>query len=134
MQPLRGVDLSAYVGEGVEAKFHRRFLSGRVRYARVSPSPQESSSAIGTWLRTSFKDLVRFRRHDEVVSVQTTDLVRPPGDCYLAPLGQQRRVVALLLGLPAYSVGESKRLGEVTEPELALQAFDAFPLHYLPLG
>src|SRR5215210_113430 len=102
----------------------------------VSPSPCKgrNSSAIGTWLRPSFKELVRFRRHDEVVSVHTTDLVCPPGNRYLAPLGQQRRVVALILGLLAYSVGESQCLGEVTEPEHALQAFDAFPLHYLPLG
>src|ERR671911_83568 len=85
------------------------------------------------WARTSYRELIRFRRHDEVVSVQTTDLVRPPGDGYLAPLGQQRRVVPLLLGLLAYSVGESQGLGKVMEPEHALQAFDTFPLHYLPL-
>jgi hypothetical protein len=42
-------------------------------------------------------------------------------------------VVPLLPGLLAYSVGESKRLGKVTELEHALQAIDAFPLHYLPL-
>src|ERR687889_1763222 len=86
------------------------------------------------WARTSFREFIRFRRHYEVVSVQTTDLVCPPRDRYLAPLGQQRRVVPLLLGLPAYSVGESQCLGKVTEPEHALQAFDAFPLHYVPLG
>ena len=58
----------------------------------------------------------------------------PPGDRYLTPLGQQRRVVPFLLGLFAYSVGESQCLGKVTEPEHALQAFDALPLHYLSLG
>jgi hypothetical protein len=41
MHPLRGVDLGTDVGEGVEAKFHRRFLPGLVRYAPVSPSPQK---------------------------------------------------------------------------------------------
>jgi hypothetical protein len=40
----------------------------------------------------------------------------------------------LLLGLFAYSVGEIQCIGKVTEPEHALQAFDAFPLHYVPLG
>src|SRR5215204_4954306 len=93
-----------------------------------------SSPALEIWARASFREFIRFRRHYEVVSVQTTDLVCPPGDRYLAPLGQQRRVVPLLLGLLAYSVGESHCLGKVTEPELTLQIFDAFPLHYLPLG
>src|SRR5215212_552806 len=58
----------------------------------------------------------------------------PPGDRYPAPLGQQRGVVPLLLGSFAYSIGESQCLGKVTEPEHALQAFDALPLHYAPLG
>ena len=89
---------------------------------------------VETWLRPSFRELIRFRRHYEVISVQTTDLMCPPGDRYPAPLGQQRRVVPLLLGLFAYSVGESQCLGKVTEPEQALQAFDAFPLHHVPLG
>src|SRR5215212_682688 len=34
-QPPRRVGLGPYVGEGVEAKFHRRFLSGRVRLTRT---------------------------------------------------------------------------------------------------
>ncbi len=66
--------------------------------------------------------------------MQTTDLVCPPANGYLAPLGQQCGVVSLLFGLLAYSVGESQRLGEVTELEHTLQAFDALPLHYLPIG
>jgi hypothetical protein len=89
---------------------------------------------VETWLRPSFRELIRFRRHYEVVSVQTTDLMCPPGDRYPAPLGQQRWVVPFLLGLLAYSVGESQCLGKVTEPEHALQAFDAFTLHYVLLG
>jgi hypothetical protein len=65
------------------------------------------SSAIETWLRASFGEFVRPSRHDEVVLVQTTNLVCPPGDRYLAPLCQQCGVVPLLLGLLAYFVGES---------------------------
>ena len=44
------------------------------------------------------KEHTRLRRHYEVISVQTTDLMCPPGDRYPAPLGQQSRV-SLLLGL-----------------------------------
>src|SRR5918994_762425 len=65
-----------------------------------------SFSAIETWLRASFGEFVRPSRHDEVVLVQTTNLVCPPGDRYLTPLGQQCGVVPLLLGLLAYFVGE----------------------------
>src|SRR5215210_5035005 len=93
-----------------------------------------SSPAIQTWLGPSFKELVRSRRHDEVVLVHTSDLVCPPGDRYLAPLGQQRGVVALLLGLLAHFIGEGQRLGEVFELKRALQVLGALPFHYVPLG
>jgi len=36
VQPSCRVDLGADVGEGVEAKLHRRFLSGRIRCERTS--------------------------------------------------------------------------------------------------
>src|ERR671910_1631300 len=98
-----------------------------MRRGRASPT-------IETWLGPSFKELIHPSRHDEVVLVQTTDLVCPPGDPYLAPLGQHRGVVALLLGLLTHFVGEGQRLGEVTELKRALQAFGALPFHYLPLG
>src|SRR3712207_9556763 len=97
-----------------------------MRRGRASPT-------IETWLGPSFKELIHPSRHDEVVLVQTTDLVCPPGDPYLAPLGQQRGVVALLLGLLAHFVGEGQRPGEVVEPKRALQALDALALHDLPV-
>src|SRR5215204_2269090 len=100
----------------------------------LKPIKTEVSSVVETQLPPSFRELIRLCCHYEVVSVQTTDLMCPPGDRYPTPLGQQRRVVPFLLGSFAYSVGESQCLGKVTEPENALQAFDAFPLHYMPLG
>ncbi len=45
------------------------------------------------------KEHIRLRRHYATISVQTTDLMCPPGDRYPAPIGQQSRVVSLLLGL-----------------------------------
>src|SRR5687768_2927794 len=36
--------------------------------------------------------------HDEVVAMQTADLVTPPGDGHLSPLGDESRVMPLVLG------------------------------------
>jgi hypothetical protein len=74
---------------------------------------------IEAWLRTSPKEHIHLRRHYEVVSVQTTDLMCPPGDRYPAPLGQQRRVVSLLLGLwsAAFWRVRSEELLQVTASE-----------------
>ena len=68
------------------------------------------------------------------VLVQTADLMRPPGNRYLALLGQQRGVVPFPLGPLAHRVGETQGLGKVTEPEHTLQALDALPLHQLSVG
>jgi hypothetical protein len=38
---------------------------------------------------------VRLRRHDEIVAMETLDLMRPPCHRHLAPLGQDRRVMPL---------------------------------------
>jgi len=64
---------------------------------------------------------VALRRHDEVVAVQPFDLVRPPPDRHLAPLGQNGRVVPLRLGQFANLLREGERLRVVVEPVLALQ-------------
>src|SRR5687768_17357451 len=102
----------------------------------VSSNPRISrgSSAMVTWLRPCYEEFVRSSRHDEVVLVQTTDLMSPPGDRNFAPFGQQCGMMPLFLGLLAHSDGESKCLGKVTKPEHAFQPLDAFPLYYLPLG
>ena len=75
----------------------------------------ESFCTIEAWLRTSPNEHIRLRRHYEVVSVQTTDLMCPLGDRYPAPLGQQRRVVSLLLGLwrAAFWIARSEELLQV---------------------
>src|SRR5687768_2415483 len=119
---------------GSSASLSRPFCPDRPPIVFSSAGSGRRSSAMETWLGPSFKQLVRPSRHDEVVSVQSTDLMGPPGDRYPAPFGQQRGVVPLFLGLLAHTVGESKCLGKVTEPEHALQALDAFTLSYLPLG
>ncbi len=58
------------------------------------------------WVRSTSVELIRFRRHDEVVLVQPTDLVRPPRDRDSSPLGQQRGVVPFLVSPLAHLVGE----------------------------
>src|SRR5215212_10213656 len=50
-QPPCRVGLGPYVGEGVEAKFHRRFLSGRVRRTRTFGAVQAPGGRIRTIVR-----------------------------------------------------------------------------------
>jgi len=47
--------------------------------------------------------------------MQTVDLMCPPVDGDLAPLGQQCRVVVFFLSNLAYPVGEFERIDEITE-------------------
>jgi CheY-like chemotaxis protein len=73
-------------------------------------------------------------RHDEVVAVQTLDLVGPPSDPDPPPLGQEGRVVALCLRFRAYAGGEGQGAGEVAEAEGALQGVHPVVWHKLPAG
>jgi hypothetical protein len=59
--------------------------------------------------------LVRFRRHDEIVVMQALDLVRPPGDRRPAPFGQERGVMPLFLCKLAYLLRELQRVRKIVE-------------------
>ena len=61
---------------------------------------------------------VRLGRHDEVVLVEPADLVGPPGHGDSPPLGQEGRMVALLLGEGAHPGGEGERVGEGRDVEV----------------
>jgi len=77
-----------------------KLVHGRSRCLRiVGASAKFAGTTKRCRLRPSFGKLVRPSRHNEVVLVQTTNLVSPPGDRYLTPLGQQCGMVPLLLGL-----------------------------------
>src|SRR5215831_19126544 len=77
---------------------------------------------------------VRFRRHDEVVSVEPPYLVGPPGDRHPSPLGEESRMVALLLGEGADPVRESQRLDEGWDTKDAFEPGDAVALYQMPTG
>src|SRR5690606_9520825 len=76
--------------------------------------------------------LVGARGADEVVAMQTVDLVRPPGDSDLAPLGHQGRVLAEGFGQLAYLVGKGERAGKIIEGKNALQLLHTILFHQLP--
>src|SRR3954447_11325664 len=84
------------------------------RRARLPRTPAGRAAGRGDPLEAGLGcDLVGLRRHDEVVPVQASDLVRPPGDGHAAPLGEQCRVMALFLCERADASGEVERLREV---------------------
>lgn len=76
---------------------------------------------------------VRPRRHDEIVMVQTVNLVGPPAHRYLAELQQQGRMVALLFSQVRHLVGKGLRLDKIAKTKLPLQLTDAIYLNDLPV-
>src|SRR5579884_680140 len=65
--------------------------------------------------------------------MQPSDFMRPPGYCDLAPLGQDGRMMLLLLGKLPYLHREGERLGKIGKRERAHQARDAVPIFDLPI-
>jgi hypothetical protein len=80
------------------------------------------------------EQFVCLRRHYEVIVVQSADLVRPPRDRDLAPLGKEGRMVSFLVCLLAYPACELGCSGEVVEPKASFQLLCAVALDDLPLG
>ncbi len=78
--------------------------------------------------------MVGFCRHDEVILVETADLMSPPGHGDAPPLGQQRRVMALFFGQCAYGVREGERIDEIRKDEVSLEALNSVSLHERPIG
>src|SRR3990170_2944661 len=77
----------------------------RERLRECTIERTSSWQRISSWLI----QLVRFRRHDEVVAMQALDLVRPPCDRRPTPFGQQGRVMPLFLCTLAYLLREVQR-------------------------
>src|SRR5690606_13121336 len=73
----------------------------------------------------SFVNRVGLCRHDEIVSVQVLDLVRPPRDPHPAPIGRQTRKLALGLCSRSDLIGERERLLEVAEAESTIELRNA---------
>src|SRR4029453_5397507 len=115
---------------------------------RACPTPRPSSSsgrsprvradavAAGVRPRAFLRvvELVGLRSHDEVVAVEAFDLVLPPAHLRSAPLGQQGRMMSLVLGEPADPVRELERVRKVREFEDPRQAIDPADLVELPSG
>src|SRR5262249_37265725 len=64
---------------------------------------------------------ISLRGHDEVVPVESPDLVGPPGHRDAPPLGEEGGMVTLCLGESSDLVGEGQRVGEAREVEYALE-------------
>ena len=102
----------------------------------VRPCASWSSKAPLLWggSRSLREEQIGLGRHDEVIAVQSLDLVSPPLDAYASPLQGNARVVALRLGLLTHAGGEFQRRGEVAELEAALQPLDAVCVRQIPAG
>jgi len=76
---------------------------------------------------------IELRRHNEIVAMQAANLVRPKSDCYAAPFGQNRRMMAFVLGEGTHAIGKAERVGKICEPKHSFQPLDTFALNYRPL-
>src|SRR5918998_5178399 len=71
--------------------------------------------------------------HDEVVTVQTPDLVRPPGDGHFSPLGEQRGVMPFFLCELPDALAKGESLAKSRDAERAHQARHAVMILPFPL-
>src|SRR3990170_4961594 len=76
--------------------------------------------------------LVCLGGHDEIVAMQTLDLVCPPGDRHFAPFSQQRGMMSFCLCSFTDVIGKRQCLGKIPEFEDALESFDTIAFHNLP--
>ena len=61
------------------------------------------------------KDFVGLRGHDEIILVKAPNLVSPPLNGNLPPLGNQQRMMILLFGDHTHLVRQSNRFNEVLQ-------------------
>lgn len=76
--------------------------------------------------------VVCFCGHDEVISVESLDFMRPPRNFNLSPLSNHHRMMALLFGNLSHFVREIKSLFEIFEHEVACQSLDVVVLFHFP--
>ncbi len=77
---------------------------------------------------------VGLRCHHEVVAVQSRYHVGPPCHGDATPLREDIRMMIFGVGQRTDTVRECERLGEIGEPELPLEPFDAVARHTLPIS
>jgi hypothetical protein len=78
------------------------------------------------------KEPVGLGGHDEVVSVQVPDFVRPPGNGHASPLGYESGVMSFGLGEISDTVGKGQGLDKIREAKNAFELSDPSLLDELP--
>src|SRR5438046_5050510 len=78
-------------------------------------------------------ELVGLGGHDEIVAMQSPDLVGPPRDRDASPFGQNGRVMSFPLGELPHSYGKSQSLRKILEAKPPFQPRDSVALCELPL-
>src|SRR5262245_59791451 len=76
---------------------------------------------------------IGLRSHDEVVAMEPTDLMGPPGHGDPAPLSEEGRMMARVVGDSTDPVGERQCVGKVREGEDPLEPGDAVAFHEAPV-
>jgi len=79
------------------------------------------------------RDAISLRGHDEVITVQAADLMRPPGKGDAPPLRENGGMMSFGLGERANFVGELEGIGEVLQTKRALQSGNSVTLDDLPV-
>ncbi len=75
-------------------------------YAVTSSAKSRDLSVLTHFVVNSYSTKrVYLRCHYEVVAVEAADFVSPESNCYTAPFGQNRGMMALLFGQSANAIG-----------------------------
>ena len=91
-----------------------------IKKALLKSAPESFCFFLGVLYRGTCLQLVCPGCHDEIVMVQTLDVVCPPADRHFTPFGQDRRVVAFCLRNFPYPIAERQGRGEI------LKSVDSF--------
>src|SRR5271169_79897 len=71
---------------------------------------------------------IDFRRHNEIIAVETTYFVGPQSNGHAPPFGQDRGMMSLFLGQGADTIREREGIGKICKAERSFQPLDTFPL------
>ena len=75
---------------------------------------------------------IEFGGHDEVITMEASDFVRPQAYGYATPFRQNGGVMSFFFRQGANSISKPERFGEIAKPKNLLQSLNSVALHNHP--
>src|SRR5215470_1942509 len=77
--------------------------------------------------------LIGLRSHNKIITVQTSDLMRPPANSNLAPFRKESRMMSLFLSQCPDLVSKRKSCNKILKLVNAFQALNTLTLNNIPI-